>query len=51
MKKMTHTISVDIQNVINYENVYMQTFDPETGTEKTLYQGGIFPNLNYKIQF
>lgn len=51
MKKMTHTIALDIQNVINYNNIYTQSYNVETEKIEYLYQGGIFPNLNYKVQF
>ncbi|BDS10352.1 TonB-dependent receptor [Aureispira anguillae] len=51
MKKMTHTIGIDIQNVINYNNIFTQAYNVETEKIEYLYQGGIFPNINYKIQF
>ncbi|MCP4442752.1 MAG: TonB-dependent receptor [Aureispira sp.] len=50
-KKVTHSISVDIQNVINYQNIYSQYYNAETEKLEYFYQGGIFPNLNYKINF
>lgn len=50
-KKMTHTISLDIQNVTNRQNVNLTYFDSDTGTLKTYYHNGLFPNFNYRIEF
>jgi len=50
MKKMTHTISIDIQNVANYQNVYSQSYNTKTEKIEEVYQSGILPNLNYKVQ-
>lgn len=50
-KKVSHAITIDIQNVINYQNIYSQHYNAETQELEYLYQGGIFPNLSYKLNF
>ncbi|MBL7766690.1 MAG: TonB-dependent receptor [Chitinophagaceae bacterium] len=50
-KRLTSTLSLDIQNVSNRQNVYDQYFDVESAKVKTYYQTGIIPILNYKVEF
>lgn len=50
-KKSTNTFSIEIQNATNRLNVSNRYFDRRTATIKKLNQLGLFPNLNYKIQF
>ena len=50
-KKLTSTLSLDIQNVINRSNVQSSYFDTFSNTTKTYYQNGIIPVLNYKVEF
>lgn len=50
-KKATHTITLDMQNVINYENLYGQFYDEDCNCLKTYNQTGLFPNFNYRIEF
>ncbi len=50
-KKLAQSISLDIQNVTNHENVFSESYDAETITIKTTYKLGIFPNFMYRIQF
>lgn len=51
LKKSTHTIMIDIQNLTSYKNVYTTYFDSKSGTVKTAYQTGLFPFMNYRIEF
>jgi hypothetical protein len=48
---MTSTLSLDIQNVSNRQNLYGTYFDPIKGGVTNRYQTGIIPVLNYKIEF
>lgn len=48
-RKATHTIMLDVQNIINRENYYFSYFDK--GEIKTVNQLGILPNLSYRIDF
>ncbi|MFC0772897.1 TonB-dependent receptor [Terrimonas alba] len=50
-RKITSTLSLDIQNLTNRLNIYNQTFDEEKGNIITNYQAGLIPILNYKIEF
>lgn len=50
-KRMTSTLSLDIQNVTNRKNVGGRVYDPKTQTVKTYFQAPIIPILNYKIEF
>lgn len=50
-KKMTHTISFDIQNVTNRENVRNLDSEEDTGTIEPVTQTGLFPFFNYRIEF
>ncbi|MBL7901192.1 MAG: TonB-dependent receptor [Bacteroidia bacterium] len=50
-RKLSQTISFDVQNVTNNKNVFAQRYNPVTGTVNTAYQIGIFPNFIYKVQF
>ena len=50
-RKLSQTISLDVQNVTNHENVFSQNYNSEQQSINTTYQLGIFPNLVYKVQF
>ena len=49
--KLTHTISVDVQNVFNRQNVYSTYYSSITEQLENIYQTGLFPNFNYRIEF
>ncbi len=50
-RKVSQTISLDLQNVTNHKNVFSQTYDDRSQTISTTYQLGFFPNVVYKLQF
>ncbi len=50
-KNFTTTLSLDIQNLTNRQNIYNQWFEAEKGEVVTSYQTGLIPVLNYKIEF
>jgi hypothetical protein len=50
-QRLTSTLSLDIQNVINRENEDRRYYDVWTNTQVTSYQTGIIPVLNYKVEF
>ena len=50
-KRLTSTLSLDIQNVTNRQNVYDQFYDVDTKSIKTYYQTGFLPIIQYKIDF
>lgn len=49
--RRTNTLSLDIQNVTNRQNLYGQHFDPYKGRIDNSYQVGLIPVLNYKVEF
>ena len=50
-KKLSHSFSLDLQNVTNHKNVFSQSYDDRSRAIKTTYQLGFFPNFIYKLQF
>ncbi len=50
-KKLSQTISFEIQNVTNNKNVFAERYNPLTNKINTAYQIGFFPNFLYKVQF
>jgi len=50
-KKLSQSISLDMQNITNNKNVFSQSYDDRSKTISTTYQLGFFPNFIYKIQF
>ncbi|MFC5408769.1 carboxypeptidase regulatory-like domain-containing protein [Larkinella bovis] len=47
----TRTLSLDIQNVTNRQNVFGQYFEPRTGQIKTIYMAPLIPVLSYRVAF
>jgi len=50
-KKITQKFYVDLQNLTNKMNLYIQTLNPVTSRIGDIYQNGFFPNINYQITF
>lgn len=50
-KHLTSTLSLDIQNITNRLNIFSQYYDEEKNKITNLYQTGMIPILNYKIEF
>lgn len=50
-KNLTSTLSLDIQNVSNRQNIYNQYYDPFKGKVVYSYQTGLIPVVNYKVDF
>lgn len=50
-KKVTGTIAIDLQNVLNIKNVGGQYFDTKTNEVKYWYNPGILPILSYRLTF
>lgn len=49
--RRTNTLSLDLQNATNRENVYANFYDPLKQKVITIKQLGILPILNYKTEF
>lgn len=50
-KKITQEWFLDIQNITNQQNVFIQSYDVLKKSVVTQYQLGLFPNFNYRINF
>ena len=50
-KRSTQEFFVDVQNVTNRQNPYTQNWDARRGRLVTTNQLGLFPNVNYRINF
>ncbi|MES2616310.1 MAG: TonB-dependent receptor [Bacteroidota bacterium] len=50
-KRITQEWFVDIQNITNRKNIFIQGYDVTRGKITTQYQLGLFPNFNYRINF
>lgn len=49
--KVTHTFSVDFQNIINRENEFYKEYSESQQRIKTARQRGFFPDVRYQILF
>ncbi len=47
----THTFSLDIQNVTNHQNLFISYYDNKDQEIEKVYQMGLFPIFNYRIEF
>ncbi len=50
-KRSTSTLSLDVQNVMNRTNIYTRIYDAMANDYKNIYQAGLIPVINYKIEF
>lgn len=50
-QQTSSTISLDVQNATNRQNVFNRYFNRETDQLEYAYQMGIIPVLNYRLEF
>lgn len=50
-KNITNEWALDMQNITNRRNVFLEEFDPTTGKITTTYQTGFLPIFQYRIYF
>ena len=43
--------ALDLKNITNHQNIFMQSYDPANNSIHTDYQQGFFPMFLYRIQF
>jgi hypothetical protein len=48
---MGHLIAIDIQNITNRKNQFLESFDPDTGRVEQEYQIGILPIVLWRVYF
>jgi hypothetical protein len=49
--KASHEIALDIYNLTNHKNIFLEYFDSITGETQTYYQFSFLPILLYRVQF
>lgn len=50
-RKIAHTIMLDIQNVTNRQNLFLEYYDDDTQQIEQFTQTGLFPVFNYRVEF
>ena len=50
-RHLTTTLSLDLQNITNNKNLYSQQYDIVKGKVVNIYQVGLIPILNYRVEF
>jgi hypothetical protein len=50
-RHLTTTLSLDVQNLTNNKNIYDQFYDTVKKSVVNIYQTGLIPVLNYKVEF
>ena len=50
-KSSTLELSVDVQNILNYKNIFVQAYNPRTNTVSTEYQQGFLPVPSVRYTF
>lgn len=50
-KRLSQQFFIDLQNLTNRNNIFVQRFNETTGEINNVYQNGFFPDLLYRIQF
>jgi hypothetical protein len=49
--RVSHEIALDIYNLTNHKNIFLEHFDPITGETQTYYQFSFLPIVLYRVQF
>lgn len=49
--RVSHQFFVDLQNVTDRENIYVERYNTVTDRVNPVYQNGFFPDFMYRIQF
>jgi len=50
-KRMNEEYALDLQNITNHKNIFLQTWDADNGTIRTDYQTGFYPMMLYRVNF
>ncbi len=50
-RKISQSLSFDVNNVTNRKNIFAERFNPSTNSINIAYQIGFFPNFVYRLQF
>ena len=49
--KVSHQFFVDLQNITDRENIFVERYNPVTDRVSPVYQNGFFPDFMYRVQF
>ena len=49
--KVSYQFFVDLQNITDRENIFVERYNPVTDRVSPVYQNGFFPDFMYRIQF
>lgn len=49
--KVSHQVFVDLQNITDRENIFVERYNPVTDRVSPVYQNGFFPDFMYRVQF
>ncbi len=50
-KKFSQEFAIDLQDLGNYQSVFSEGYDPDTGETYKIYQRGFYPMFLYRVQF
>ena len=50
-RKFSQQFFLDLQNITNRENIFVQRYNEVTNEVNNVYQSGFFPDLMYRVQF
>lgn len=50
-KRMNEEYALDLQNLTNHKNIFLQTWDADNGSIRTDYQTGFYPMMLYRVNF
>lgn len=50
-KRATHTLMLDVQNVTSRLNVWFESYNTQTNSLQYVYQQGLLPLFNYRVEF
>jgi len=50
-KRMNEEYALDLQNLTNHKNIFLQSWDTDNGKIRTDYQTGFYPMFLYRLNF
>ena len=49
-RRFSQQFFIDLQNITNHQNIFMQRYNPLTNQVNNVYQSGFFPDVLYRVQ-
>jgi hypothetical protein len=50
-RRFSQQFFIDLQNITNHQNIFVQRYNPLTNQVNNVYQSGFFPDVLYRVQF